>query len=89
MVRVRVAELPLIAVLLVVGAGVFGGGVLHAWRLGSAVIGLGLLLGGGLRMVLPARQAGLLVVRGRTVDATVLLGLGFTTLLLANTIPVS
>lgn len=85
--RARIAELPMLAVLAVVGTGLVGSSVLHAWRVGSAVVGLGLLLAGALRLTLPARQAGLLVVRSRAVDATVLLGLGFALVLLANTIP--
>lgn len=85
--RARTAELPLLSVLAVVGAGLVGSVVLHAWRAGSVVVGLGLLLGGALRLTLPTRQAGLLAVRGRAVDATVLLVLGFALVLLANTIP--
>ncbi|MGB8650905.1 MAG: DUF3017 domain-containing protein [Mycobacteriales bacterium] len=80
-------ELPLLSVLAVVAAGLFGIGVLHVWRVGSAVVGLGLLLGAVLRLTLPARQAGLLVVRSRAVDAAVLLVLGFGLVVLANTIP--
>ena len=80
-------ELPLLSVLLVVGTGLFGAGVLDAWRIGSMVVGAGLLLAGGLRLALPVRQAGLLVVRSRGTDAAVLLSLGFALVLLANTIP--
>ncbi len=83
----RIAQLPVLAVLTVVAAGLVGSGVLHAWRVGSVVVGCGLLLGGALRMTLPARQAGMLAVRGRAVDATVLLVLGFALVLLANSIP--
>ena len=83
----RLPELPLLAVLLVVGAGVFGAGFFHAWRTGSTVVGLGLVLAGGLRLGLPARRAGLLVVRSRPVDATVLLVLGFAVVGLASSIP--
>jgi len=82
-----VKELPLLAVVLVVAAGLFSAGVLHSWRVGSGVVGLGLCLGAGLRLTLPARQAGLLVVRSRGVDAAVLLVLGFALVVLANTIP--
>ena len=83
----RWGELPLVAVLLVVAAGVVGVGVFHAWRTGSTVVGLGLVLGGGLRLGLPARRAGLLVVRSRPVDATVLLLLGLAVVGLASSIP--
>lgn len=80
-------ELPLLAVLAVVAAGVLGSAALDHWRVGGAVIGLGLLLAAVLRLTLPARQAGLLVVRSRPVDASVLLLLGFALVVLANTIP--
>ncbi|MGZ6825463.1 MAG: DUF3017 domain-containing protein [Mycobacteriales bacterium] len=85
--RLRTSELPVLAVLLVVAAGVFGAGVLHVWRLGSVVVGLGLCLGAALRLTLPARQAGMLAVRSRGVDAAVLLALGLALVALANTIP--
>ena len=80
-------ELPLLVVVLVVGAGVVGAGVLNAWRTGSTVVGLGLLLAGGLRLGLPARRAGMLVVRSRSVDAAVLLVLGLAVVGLAGSIP--
>ncbi len=82
-------QVPLLAVVLVVAAGVVGSSVLGHWRVGSAVVGLGLLLGAALRLTLPARQAGLLVVRSRGLDAGVLLVLGFALVVLANTIPTS
>lgn len=78
--------LPALAVLAVVAAGLVGV-ALSAWQTGVLVIGLGLLLGAGLRLTLPARSAGLLVVRSRPVDAAVLLFLGFALVLLANTVP--
>jgi hypothetical protein len=80
-------ELPFASVLLVVGAGLVAAAGLHMWRVGAGVVGLGLCLGAGLRLTLPARQAGLLVVRSRAVDAAVLLVLGFGLVVLANTIP--
>jgi hypothetical protein len=84
-----VKQLPLLAVVLVVSAGLFGAGVLHTWRLGSALVGLGFCLAAALRLTLPARQAGLLVVRSRGVDAAVLLVLGLAVVALANAIPVT
>ena len=54
---------------------------------GALVLGLALLLAGGLRLALPARRAGALVVRTRGLDATLLLGLGFALVLLANSVP--
>jgi hypothetical protein len=80
-------ELPLVAVGAVVLAGLVLAAVLDRWRVGSGVVGLGLCLAAALRLTLPARQAGLLVVRSRGVDAAVLLVLGFGLVVLANTIP--
>ena len=88
-VRRYLTELPGACVLLVVATGLFGAGVLHAWRVGTLVLGLGFCLGAALRLTLPARQLGLLVVRSRGVDAAVLLVLGFALVVLANTIPVT
>jgi len=83
-----VRELPTLAVLAVVAAGLAFGALSHdGWRLGAFVIGLGLLLAAGLRLTLRERQAGFLVVRSRGFDAAVLLVLGFALVALANTIP--
>jgi hypothetical protein len=82
-------QLPIAAVVLVVAAGLFGAGVLHTWRVGSGLVGLGFCLAAALRLTLPARQAGLLVVRSRGVDAAFLLVIGFALVVLANTIPAS
>lgn len=57
------------------------------WQLGGFVFGLALLGGAGLRLALPVRSAGWLAVRTRALDAAVLLALGFTVVVLANTIP--
>jgi Protein of unknown function (DUF3017) len=77
---------PALSVLAVVAAGLVAVS-LSAWQTGVLVIGVGLLLGAGLRLSLPARSAGLLVVRSRPVDAAVLLVLGFALVLLASTVP--
>ena len=61
----------------------------HAWRHGTQVIGAALVLGAVLRIALPARQAGLLVVRSRVFDATILLVLGVGLVGLATSIPTS
>jgi hypothetical protein len=88
-----VKELPALAVLCVVAAGLAIGALAHtvfnfpAWRAGAFVVGLGLLLAAGLRLTLRERQAGFLVVRSRGFDAAVLLVLGFALVALANTIP--
>lgn len=79
-------EWPILLVVAVVAAGLIGVALGH-WRYGSLLIGVGLLVAAGLRLTLRERQAGLLVVRGRTLDAAALLALGFTVVALANTIP--
>ena len=80
-------EFPLAAVIAVVVIGLVLTAGFDRWRLGSGVVGLGLCLGAVFRLSLPSRQAGLLVVRSRGVDAAVLLVLGFGLVVLANTIP--
>jgi DUF3017 family protein len=57
------------------------------WQLGTRVLGLAFLLAAGLRLSLPPRAAGWLVVRTRGLDAAVLLVLGFAMVALAETIP--
>lgn len=81
-------SIPVLVVLGVVAAGL-AAVALSAWQTGVLVIGLGLLLGAGLRLSLPARSLGLLVVRSRPIDAAVLLLLGFALVLLASTVPTS
>ena len=82
-------ELPLAVCVAVAALGLVVVAVLDRWRLGSGVIGLAFCLAAALRLTLPARQAGLLVVRSKGVDAAVLLTLGFALVALANTIPTS
>ena len=79
-------QLPSVLVL----ALVVGGLVLAAqvgWQMGTRVLGLAFLLAAGLRLSLPARSAGWLVVRTRGLDAAALLVLGFAVVALAETIP--
>ncbi len=78
---------PLFVVAGLLASGLFLATVLDHWRFGSAVMGVALCLGAVLRLTLPARQAGMLVVRSRGIDAAVLLGLGLAVVALANTIP--
>jgi hypothetical protein len=82
----RGRQLPLTAVLAVVGAGLALGAA-GAWRPGAWVIGAGVVLAGVLRLVLPARRAGLLAVRSRRLDAALLLGLGTALVVLASSVP--
>ena len=82
-----VRELPLLAVIAVEAVGLVAVALLNHWRVGSLVMGLGLCLGAVFRLTLPARQAGLLVVRSKPVDSAVLLALGFGLVALANAIP--
>ncbi|CAN5251333.1 hypothetical protein BH24ACT10_BH24ACT10_01590 [soil metagenome] len=82
----RTGQLPALAVLLVAGLGVLLAAVVD-WQVGAIVLGLGLLLGAGLRLTLPAAKAGALVVRTRGLDAALLLTVGFSLLVLATTIP--
>lgn len=60
---------------------------LNHWRWGSGLIGAALVLAGLLRAVLPARWAGLLKVRGRVLDVSLMLGLGLGIGLLAISVP--
>jgi hypothetical protein len=70
-----VRQLPLLVVLLVVGAGLLLV-TLGEWRQGLVVIGLALIGAGVLRLLLPVRRVGLLAVRSRPVDVLLLLGVG-------------
>ncbi len=56
-------------------------------RPGLVVVGLALLLAAGLRLALPPRRAGWLVVRTRSLDAAFLITVGVSVVLLGNTIP--
>lgn len=82
----RLAEAPSAAVFGVAAAGL----VLVAtdrWREGTAVLGVAMLLGAGLRLLLPSRRAGSLVVRSRPFDTALLLFLGLGLIALSISIP--
>lgn len=83
---VQVRQLPAVAVLAVAASGLLLAAAVDG-QAGAVVLGLALLLGAGLRLTLPVRQAGWLVVRTRGLDAAVLLVLGFALLALATSIP--
>src|SRR3954452_5910601 len=57
------------------------------WRLGIRCLAGGLCFAALLRLVLPARDAGMLAVRTRFFDAILLGGVGAAILFLAGTIP--
>jgi hypothetical protein len=57
------------------------------WRLGVRVLAVALMAAAGLRLVLPARDAGMLAVRNRAIDVTVLALLGGLIYFLASSIP--
>jgi putative Mn2+ efflux pump MntP len=78
--------------LLVVLAGVVGGLVLatlgqETWRAGCLLIGASLGVGAVLRAALPSREAGLLQVRGKAFDITVLVVLAVAVIVLAIAVP--
>jgi hypothetical protein len=73
---------PLIVVLAAVGVGLWLVWVHHP-RKGLATIALALAVSAFLRLVLPPRDAGLLVVRSRLIDVTVLLVLAALVIVLA------
>ncbi|WP_092195196.1 DUF3017 domain-containing protein [Blastococcus tunisiensis] len=79
-------QLPLLAVLGVVGAGLLMVGVGH-WRQGLAVVGAALVGAGLLRAVLPVRRVGFLAVRSRPVDVVLMAGTGLLLTVLALLIP--
>lgn len=57
------------------------------WRRGIVVVGLALVFAAGMRLTLHEDEAGMLRVRGRWFDVTVLAGLGATLIALAISIP--
>ena len=73
-------------VLAVVGAGLVLV-VLAEWRTGVRVMGGALLFAAVVRVLLPARDAGMLAVRHKALDAAVLIFLGSALIFLAGSIP--
>ena len=75
--------------LVVVGAALTGLAiaVAGAWRTGVVWMGVGLLVGGSARLVLPERQAGMMRVRRKASDVVMLLGVGIALIVLAIVVP--
>jgi hypothetical protein len=78
--------------LLVVVVGVVGGVLLamlgnSSWRAGCLLVGGALLVGAVERVVLPSREAGLLEVRSKPFDVTVLALAGVAVVALAIAVP--
>jgi hypothetical protein len=57
------------------------------WRLGVRVLAAGLVVAAALRLVLPRKDAGMLAVRHRAIDVTVLAAMGALIWFLAGDIP--
>ena len=70
-----VRQLPLLAVLGVVGVGLLLVTFDH-WRRGLVLMGLALVAAALLRLLLPVRRVGFLAVRSRPVDVVLLAGAG-------------
>jgi hypothetical protein len=79
-------QLPLLAVLVVVGIGLvvvaFG-----YWRKGIVIVGLALIAAAVLRALLPVRRVGFLAVRSRPVDVVLMAGTGLALTVIVLTIP--
>jgi Protein of unknown function (DUF3017) len=60
---------------------------LNHFRRGTVLLALSVLLAAGLRLALPAREAGLLAVRSRLLDVMTLAGLGVGLLIFALAVP--
>jgi hypothetical protein len=73
-----------VLVVCLVGIGLVSTG---EWRLGVKVLAGALVGAGGLRLVLPRRDAGMLAVRHRAIDVTLLTALGGLLYFLAVSIP--
>ena len=82
----RVAQAPALGVVTLVGTGL-GVCLVVDWEPGLVLVGLALVLAAALRLALTPQQAGWLAVRGRGVDATLLLVLGLGVIALARSVP--
>lgn len=78
-------HLPFAMVLAVVALGLFRI-LLYHWRQGTVLIGAALIMAAALRALLRDDQAGLMAIRGRSVDVLTYGGLGVCVLAVALTI---
>jgi multisubunit Na+/H+ antiporter MnhB subunit len=83
--RSVLAHLPFAVVMALVAVAALRIGMYH-WRQGAALIGGALLVASVLRAALSDEQAGLLQIRGRSVDVLSYAGLGILVLFVALTI---
>jgi hypothetical protein len=81
-----IRQLPLLAVLAVVGFGLLEVTIGH-WRRGIVIVGLALIGGALLRLLLPVRRVGFLAVRSRPVDVVLMAGAGLALTVIVLTIP--
>ena len=81
-----IRQLPLLAVLVMVGIGLIVVTLGH-WRAGIVVVGLALIGAAVLRVLLPVRRVGFLAVRSRPVDVVLLAGTGLALTVIVLTIP--
>jgi hypothetical protein len=85
---VDLRNLPLIVVLALAATGIgYAGAVPPHWLRGVLLLAAALVLAGILRLVLPARQAGLLAVRSRFTDVLCYAGSGVAIILLGLALP--
>ena len=85
---VDLRNLPLTVVLAMAATGVgYAAAVPPHWLRGVLLLAVALILAGLLRLLLPARQAGLLAVRGRFTDVLCYAGSGVAIVLLGLALP--
>ncbi|HEX5496343.1 MAG TPA: DUF3017 domain-containing protein [Mycobacteriales bacterium] len=85
--RTNLRNLPIVAVTVVAAASLaYSAAVPPHWLRGVMGLAGGMLLAGSLRLVLPARQAGLLAVRNRLVDTVFYIGIGAAIIFLGVTL---
>ena len=80
-------ELPAVTVVATGVAGIVYAAAFHHWRRGLYVVAVALLLGAVLRLVLPTRRTGSLVVRSRAVDVLTLTVFAAGVAFLARAVP--